>query len=51
MNICERVIVGVPAAEAEVETADARVVVVDNDDFLVMRPVLDVIYRRTLGEL
>ena len=38
----------VPAAEAEVEPADARAVVVDDDDLLVVRPELDIICGRAM---
>lgn len=43
MNIGERVVVGVPATEAEVKTADAGAVLVHHDNFLVMRPELDIV--------
>ena len=35
----------IPSSEAEVKSTDASIVVVDNNDFLVVRPELDVIYR------
>ena len=43
VHVRERVRVRVPAPEAQVEPADARVVVVDDDDLLVVRPELDVV--------
>ena len=43
VHVRERVRVRVPAPETEVEPADARVVVVDDDDLLVVRPELDVV--------
>lgn len=46
MRVRERVRVRVPAPEAEIEPADARTVVVYNDDFLVVGPKFDVIYLR-----
>jgi hypothetical protein len=49
VHVGKWVVVRVPAAEAEVETADARVVVVDEDDLLVVRPVLDVIYGKHIS--
>ena len=44
VRVGERVRVCVPAAEAEVEPADARAVVVDDDDLFVVRPVFDVVW-------
>lgn len=41
MNICKWMVMRVPSPEAEVETADRCVVVVDDDDFLVVRPELN----------
>lgn len=41
MAIGTGVVVGVPAAETEVEAADAGVVVVNDDDFFVVGPELD----------
>jgi hypothetical protein len=41
VHVCEGVRVRVPAAKAEVESADTRVVVVDDDDLLVVRPEFD----------
>lgn len=43
MNVSERVVVGVPAAEAKIKATNASAMVVDNDDLLVMRPELDVV--------
>jgi hypothetical protein len=44
MGVRERVRVCVPAAEAEIEAADAGAVVVDHNELLVMRPVFDVVF-------
>lgn len=44
MHISERVRVGVPTPEAQVKTSDASAVIVDNDDLLVMRPELHIVY-------
>jgi hypothetical protein len=43
MNISQRMVMGIPSAEAEVKTTDRRPVVVDNDHLLVMRPELDTV--------
>ena len=43
MHVGERVVVGVPTPEAQVEAADAGAVLVHDDDFLVVRPELDII--------
>jgi hypothetical protein len=39
------VILGVPAAKAHVKTPDARAMIIDDNDFLVVRPKLDIIYQ------
>ena len=41
MCVCKRVILCVPATKTNVETADTRSVVVNDHDFLVVRPELD----------
>ena len=41
MCVCKRVILCVPATKTNVETADTRSVVVNNHDFLVVRPELN----------
>lgn len=43
MNVGERVRVRVPAAKAEVEASYGGVAVIDNDNFLVVRPELDTV--------
>ena len=43
------VIVSVPASEAEVKSTDASIVVVDNDDFLVVRPEFDGIWEGVMN--
>lgn len=43
MCVCKRVILCVPAAKTNVETADTRSVVVNDHNFLVVRPKLDII--------
>ena len=45
MCVCKRVILCVPAAKTNVETADTRSVIVNHHDFLVVRPELDNIYQ------
>ena len=35
----------IPSSETEVESTDASIVVVDNDDFLVVRPEFDGIWE------
>lgn len=45
VRVGERVVVRVPPPEANVEPADARAVIVDDDDFLVVGPKLDIICR------
>lgn len=40
VHVGERVRLGVPASEAEVQPADAGAVIIHDDDFLVMRPEL-----------
>ena len=41
VHIGERVRMRVPSSEAEIKSTDASIVVVDNDDFLVVRPEFD----------
>ena len=45
MRVGERVRVRVPAAVAEVDAADAGVVVVDDDDLLVVGPEFDDVWE------
>jgi hypothetical protein len=52
MRIGKGMILGVPAAKANVKTADTRAMIVDDNDFLVVRPKLDIIYQiSTLAKL
>lgn len=44
VHISEWMVVGVPTAKAEVQSADACIVVVDHHHLLVVRPEFDVIY-------
>lgn len=44
MRIGKRMILGVPAAKTNVKTANTRAMIIDNNDFLVVRPKLDIIY-------
>ncbi len=39
------VILGVPATKANVKAANTRVVIIDNNDFFVVGPKLDIIYQ------
>ena len=39
----------VPSSEAEVKSTDASIVVVDNDDFLVVRPEFDGIWESVMS--
>lgn len=48
MHVREGVRVRVPAAEAQVQPADARVVVVDDDDLFVVRPELDGVWHKII---
>jgi hypothetical protein len=41
----EGVILGVPTAKANVKTPNAPAMIIDNNDFLVVRPNLDIIYE------
>jgi hypothetical protein len=41
----KRVILGVPATKTDVEAANTCAMVIDNNDFLVVRPKLDIIYE------
>lgn len=43
VHVRERVRVSVPTTEAQVEPADARAMLVDDNDLLVVRPELDVV--------
>jgi hypothetical protein len=45
-------ILGVPAAKTNVKTPNTRAMIVDDNDFLVVRPKLDIIYQiSTLAKL
>ena len=39
----------IPSSETEVKSTDASIVVVDNDDFLVVRPKFDGIWEGIMG--
>ena len=41
----QRVILGVPTAKTNVKTANTSAMVVNDNDFLVVRPKLDIIYQ------
>jgi hypothetical protein len=43
VRIGKGMILGVPAAKTNVKTANTRTMIVDDNDFLVMRPKLDII--------
>ena len=45
MGVGQRVVRSVPAAKTNVEPADARAMIVNNYNFLVVGPKLDIIYR------
>ena len=45
MSIGKWVTLGVPAAKTNIKPANARAIVVDNNNFLMMRPKLDNIYQ------
>jgi hypothetical protein len=45
MCVGQRVIMCVPAAKTNVEPADARAMIINNYNFLVVGPKLDIIYR------
>ena len=47
VDVSKRVVMGVPAAEAEIKTADTCAVLVYDDDLFVVRPELDVVCIRT----
>jgi hypothetical protein len=52
MRIGKGVILGIPAAKTNVKTANTRAVIVNDNDFLVVRPKLDIIYQiSTLAKL
>ena len=52
MRIGKRMILGVPAAKTNVKTTNTRAMIVDDNDFLVVRPKLDIIYQiSTLAKL
>jgi len=38
-------ILGIPAAKTNVKTANTRTVIIDDNDFFMMRPKLDIIYQ------
>jgi len=43
--IGEGMILGIPAAKTNVKTANTRTMIIDDNDFFVMRPKLDIIYQ------
>jgi hypothetical protein len=45
MRVGKWVILGVPAAKTNIKTADTCAMIIDNNNFLVMRPKLDIIYK------
>ena len=52
MRIGKGMVLGVPAAKTNVKAANTRAMIVDDDDFLMVRPKLDIIYQiSTLAKL
>jgi len=45
VRIGKGMILGVPAAKTNVKTANTRAMIIDDNDFLVVRPKLDIIYQ------
>jgi hypothetical protein len=45
VRIGKGMILGVPATKTNVKTANTRAVIVHDNDFLVVRPKLDIIYQ------
>lgn len=43
--IGKRVILGIPTTKTNVKATNTRAMIVDNDDFLVVGPELDIIYQ------
>ena len=46
MRVRKGMVVGVPAPEAQVKAADARPVIIDHHDLLMMGPELDIIWEK-----
>ena len=44
VHVCEGMVVSVPASEAEIKAANGCILIVDNDNFFVMRPDFNAIY-------
>ena len=45
MYVGEWVILGIPTSEANVKATNTRAMIIDNNDFLVVRPQLHIIYQ------
>jgi hypothetical protein len=51
VSIGKGMVLGVPAAKTNVKTANTRAMIVDDNDFLMVRPKLDIIYQIQISTL